>query len=251
MFRVLCGGAVVGLVLALSPTGRADEAAAKAQIEKGLKAIGGNENLAKVKAATHRMKGTFHGMGMALPYTGEWIMQFPDQMRFTIDSEVNGMKFTLTRVYNRGKGWSKTMDVVAELKPEEIEESKHDLYAMWVMMLRPLLKEPGFTLTQLGEVQVEKRPTVGVKVARKGQRDIKLYFDKDSALLVKSEAVVRDEETGKEVNQEEFFSDYKEIDGIKHPMKALIKRDGKVYVEGETIEVKIEDKIDEARFGKP
>ena len=93
--------ALIGLVSA----GRADEMAARAILEKGLKAMGGADNVAKFKGGKFKIKGTYYGMGLMAPYTGEWAMQLPDRMRYTIESEVNGMKFSFAQAYDRGKGW--------------------------------------------------------------------------------------------------------------------------------------------------
>src|SRR5262249_31340150 len=54
-----------------------------------------------------------------------------------------------------------------------------------VTTLVPLLEDPGFTLTALGEAKVEGRAALGVKVAFKGRPDLSLYFDQESGLLVK------------------------------------------------------------------
>ena len=56
---------------------------------------------------------------------------------------------------------------------------------------------------------------------------------------------------GKEVVQETVFSDYKEINGVKMPMKEVIKRDGKNFVDGETFDVRLVEKLDDKIFGKP
>lgn len=239
------------LLLALSPATRADDAAARAVVEKGLKAAGGVEKVEKFNAGTMKLKGTFYGMGMNIPYTGEWAMQMPNRMRFTLEMEAGGQKITITRVFDGTKGWMKVLDMTMEFTPEQVAEAKHEMYSARVASLHPLLKEKEFKLSSLGESQVEKQTVVGVKVSRDGQRDVNLYFDKQSGLVIKSETVVKDEESGKEVNQEEYYSDFKEIEGVKHPMRLVIKREGKVYVEGETTEFKVVEKHDDALFMKP
>src|SRR5207248_11447730 len=100
-------------------------------------------------------------------------------------------------------------------------------YAGWVATLLPL-KDKAFTLTTIGEVEVEKRPALGVKVSSKGHRDVDLYFDKESGLLVKTETRLKDE-GGQEVMAETFLRDYKDVEGTKHAMKFAVHRDGKLY----------------------
>jgi hypothetical protein len=137
------------------------------------------------------------------------------------------------------------------MPPERLAEQKEEIYAAWVADL-VALKEKMFTLSSLGETNVDGKPAVGVKVSSKGHRDINLYFDKETGLLAKSETRVKDEMLGgQEVGQETFYSDYKEVQGVKVAMKAVIKRDGKLYVEADTTEYIPAEKLDDNLFLKP
>src|SRR5262245_33064804 len=109
-----CASVALSFVLLLAGSGRADDPA-RAIVDKGIKATGGADKIAKFKALALKMKGTFHGMGAAIPYTGEWTVDLPDRMRMQLDFEANGMKFMFVRVYNRGKGWQKIADNTQEL----------------------------------------------------------------------------------------------------------------------------------------
>jgi hypothetical protein len=112
------------------------------------------------------------------------------------------------------------------------------------------LKDKAFTLAPLGEVNIDKRPALGVRVSSKGHRDVSLYFDKRTALLAKTEARVKDDD-GQEVTEETYSSDYQEVQGTKQAMKFTIKRDGKPYLEGEVTEYKLSESLDESMFAKP
>jgi hypothetical protein len=84
------------------------------------------------------------------------------------------------------------------------------------------------------------------------RKDVNLYFDKECGLLVKSEnRAIAQEQGGKEVNQEIFYSEYKEIDGAKVATKFLIKHDGKKFVEAESHDIQAAGKLDDSVFGKP
>ena len=62
----------VGFVLAVGAPARADDAAdARKIIEKAVKAHGGQDKLDKLQGHTTKFKGNFHGMGQAIPMTGE------------------------------------------------------------------------------------------------------------------------------------------------------------------------------------
>jgi hypothetical protein len=107
-------------------------------------------------------------------------------------------------------------------------------------------------LAPLEAIKVDGKPAVGVKVSHKGHEDIKLYFDKDTNLLVKVELRVKAQEQGyKEVTQETFLKDWKDADGIKVVTKVVDKRDGKLYIEEEVSDVKYLEKVEAKLFAKP
>lgn len=240
------------LVLGLGLTGsvQADDAAARALVDKGIQALGGEAKLAKFPAVTAKLKGTFHGLGQAMAFTGDVAQHGPDRQRFAIDLDMDGQKFRLVGVLNGDKGWLKFGDDTEELDKDELAQAQDDAYSDWVATLLPL-KDKAYTLAPLGESKVEKRPALGVKVSHKGRRAISLYFDKETGLLVKSARRVVDDDTGQEVTEESFYSDYKEAQGIKYASKVVVQRDGKPYLEGETTEYQPAEKLDESLFAKP
>jgi hypothetical protein len=252
MRRLVCLAAVLAVVAA--GAARADDKAdSKAVIEKAIKAAGGEDNLAKFKAFTFKMKGKWYGMGDGIDYTGEVVVEVPDKSRVKIDTGVGDMKFTIINVSNGDKVWTKFNDQTTAVDDkDQIKEAKEERYADRVQSLLPLVKEKGFKLEALGEVKVDGKPAVGVRVSHEGQRDINLFFDKESGLLVKSERTVKDFMAGgNEQQQESLFSDYKEIGGVKHALKLVVNRDGKKYVDAEMSDFEIKDKIDAALFDKP
>jgi hypothetical protein len=239
-----------GLVLAATTAARADDAAAaRALVDKAVKAHGGADALAKVPAVTVKFKGTAHAMGQAFPFTGEVASQGADRSKIDIEIEVMGQKFRFVSVLNGDKGWVKMGDATNEMDKDLLAETKEQARTAWVATLVPL-KDKAFTLATTGEVQVDGRTALGVKVSSKGHRDVDLYFDKETGLLVKTEARVKDE-GGNEVNGETFYSDYKDVQGVKQAMKLVVKRDGKQYVEGEVSEYQLAESLDASVFAKP
>jgi hypothetical protein len=239
-----------GLVLAGPVAARADDAAdARAIVDKAIKAHGGDA-LTKYKAVTVQMKGTVQAMGQGIEFSGEVATHGPERQKLDIEASVAGQKFRVVNVLNGDKGWTRFGDETMELDKDKIAEAKEQAHAGWVASLVPL-KEKGYTLTTVGEAKVNDKPAVGVKVSYKGRRDVDLYFDKASGLLVKSEARVRDEESGQEVNEETFYSDYKEVQGTQQAMKFLVKRDGKVFMEGEATSYELTEKLPDSVFDKP
>src|SRR4051812_5104351 len=80
---------------------RADERSdALAVIDKAVKAAGGEERLAKVKAATWKGKGKYFGVGGGVDLAGEWAIQGADRFRADLQMEYNEAKVLQLRVLN-------------------------------------------------------------------------------------------------------------------------------------------------------
>ena len=76
-----------------------------------------------------------------------------------------------------------------------------------------------------------------------------VVLDKASGLLVGRRHFIL--ETGKEILQEVAYEDFKEHDGLKHYTRLVGKRDGKTFFEGEVVEIKFFEKLDEKVFARP
>jgi hypothetical protein len=237
------------LAFGLVGTGRAEDQA-KAIVDKAIKAMGGEAKISKAKATTFKGKGNYYGMGNAIPYTAEFAVQLPTKFKNAIEADVGGQKFMMTVVVNGDKGWIKTNDNVEEMPAERLAEQKEEMYADWVTSLVPL-QESGYTLAPLGDSKVDNKEAVGVKVSSKGHRDVSLFFDKNTGLLLKNEHKIKDEMSGQEMTQTSTFSGYKEVDGVQEAMKIVIKRDGNIYIEVENSDLKHHDNLDEKMFVKP
>ncbi len=240
----------VGFVFAVGAPARADDAAdARVIIAKAVKAHGGQDKLDKLPGISVKFKGTFHGAGEGIPMSGEVSAQGPDRQRIDIEVEAGGQKIPVVIIVAGEKGWSKIAKDVTEMDKDKLAEAKEQAYAGWVATLAPL-KDKQFKLGTIGEIKIEKRAALGVKVSSKGHRDIDLYFDKETGLLVKSESRVKDD-GGQEVTEESFPSDYKDVQGTKQAMKFTVKRNGKLFMEGEATKVELFEKLDASTFAKP
>jgi hypothetical protein len=251
MSHVRHGLAAVGLALAVvAPAGADDAADARALVEKAVKAHGGQDKLEKFAAATVAFKGKVHVMGQAVDVAGEVLTQGDDRLKVDLQVEVDGQKFRVVNVLAGDKGWMRLGDDTKEMDKDQLAEGREQAYAGWVATLAPLA-DKGFTLATVGEMKVDGKPTLGVKVSRKDRRDVDLYFDKETGLLAKSETRVKDEGSGQEVTEETFYAGYKEVQGTKHAMAFVVKRDGKPFLEGEATEVTLAEKLDATAFAKP
>jgi hypothetical protein len=244
---------VCGLAVAAAAPVRADDdaKAARALVDKAIKAHGGAEAIAKYKAAIVSFKGTFHGMGMEVPMTGEISTHGPDRLKVDVEVEAGGMKFKFASVMAGDKGWIKLGENTAEMDKDAVAEATEQAHAGWVASLTPLVEGKGFILATTGEQMVGEKKAVGVRVSAKDRRDVTLFFDTETNLLVKYEHRVKDEGTGQEVTEENFPTEYKDVQGTKQAMKFTAKRDGKLHIEGEVTDLQLAEKLDPKVFAKP
>ncbi len=222
---------------------------ARAILDKAIKAHGGEEHLNKYKAGTIKTKGHLEILG-GFDFTQELSYEMPDKFRDELEFEVMGQKIRQLMVYNAGKAG-------LEVNGKKIDMGKKfDEYlkdATQIIEASKLvgLKRKGFELSIIGDANVAGKPAVGIRVVKEGQRDISLYFDKKSSLVVKVERRTIEPMSEQEVTEERILMDYQKIDGVPQPKKLLMNRDGKKFLEAEIVEMKLFEKLGNAQFTVP
>src|SRR4051794_13737941 len=198
------------LLLAGAGPGRAqDEVELKKVVGQAIKAAGGPATLAKFKAATTRLKGTFYG-GRPLAFTGLSAFQLPDRYRVEVEVQIDDKTFRSVKVVNGDQGWVRLDDNVRPMSRAMLDEAREQLHVLSVVHLLSL-NDKNVTLSALGAAKVAGRAAVGVRVSRKGHRDVNLYFDKQNGHLLRSATRARDiQGGGSEFVVDTDYSDYRQ-----------------------------------------
>ncbi len=239
-----------GFCLALAATRADDQGGARAILDKAIQAAGGEETLAKLKAVTVKGKGTLHEKEDS-PFTTEVSVEGSGRARILIETKEDGKLSKEIQVIDGDKGWTKTDDEEAkDLDEGTLKDMKDWLYINWVTTLVPL-RDKDFQLTALGDSKAGDRAVVGIRVSHKGRKDLELFFDKETGLLAKSRAQVKDLENDKEVTESTLYERYKEFQGTKQPTKITTLWDGKPREELELTEVRLAEKLPGKVFAKP
>jgi hypothetical protein len=241
-------GTLLILGLAAGPLAAADRDMALAVIEQAIKAHGGADALTRAQTAVRTSTGTMSLFGKDLAFTDEMTWQLPDRFRLVIDVGTGQDRTHLTLVVNPDKGWQATGGMVVDLGPDRLEELHEEAYVLWLTTLTPLRKT-GFELTPLPDAQVGSRQAAVVKVASKGHADARLYFDKDSGLLIKLER--RAKEAGLAVDKEYLYGEPKDFDGAKLPTKLQETINGKRFTDLTNISYKFPRGVNDAVFARP
>jgi hypothetical protein len=243
---------VVHLAVALVAAGAGRAPAqdeARALVEKAVEAHGGKKNLAKLAAMRLKCRGTAYIGGQTIRFTAESLTRLPDRDKRTVEAEAGDGTVTWVFVSAGKKSWKTYQGDQQPVTADELAGNDAALQLARQRSLLPLLHDRSLRRAHLGEITVEGRAAVGIKVTAAGHKDVDLYFDKASGLLVKSVRWGRSPED-REVSWETYYLDYKEVDGVRQPMKYVQKHDGKTYTENEVVEVRFLDRIDDAELDK-
>src|SRR5262245_61746509 len=167
-------------------------------IERAIAAHGGNDKLSRARAERLKLKGTMHVGASSVPFTSDQAIQLPDRyrsaVRLTQWMDVHTVVHTLdgdkAAIFVDGR----SMPVGASHRAQLLQT----VQLHQVMKLVPLVSDPRFAFFAQGRFSLDGRPVVGVRVVGKLQRDLTLYFDEQTARLVKTEHLV-DGPAGKDV----------------------------------------------------
>jgi hypothetical protein len=251
MSHLLAGAVSLAVLVGISPAVRAADDDPKEIIAKAIKAHGGEEFLTKTRAAKLKSKGKINIPGAGeFEFTQETAYMLPDKYRDGIDFSIMGMNISVRTYVNGDK-------VILELNGKEIDMAdkvkaalKDVGHVQEVARLVPL-KDKAFEVSLIGEDKVEGKKVVGVRVAKKGQKDVSMFFDRETGLLAKLEYRGAEPGTDNEVNEERIVKEYeKNADGIPVAKRIIIKHDGKQFLEAEVLEVNYFDKLDDSEFKK-
>lgn len=247
--------ALFAVAVLLSPAARADDAAdSKAIVERATKARG--DKLGAAPGPTTRKEKIVFDVrelkDQKIELDTTWTFAPPDKLRVDMKLTVAGTAIDLAYVLNGETVWLLVNGTAQESANDQLNQALGEMNRMWATSLYPLLSDEGFKLSTAKEEQVNGKVAVGVDV-RNGKRPVvTLYFDKETGLLVKRAARVKDAQSGDaEVLEEVVLSDFKEADGRKYHTKAVTTRDGSPHYTSYPSAQKLLKDVDAKLYAKP
>jgi hypothetical protein len=234
------------VLVAFAANVRADETTDL--IKKAVEAHGGEAALKKAKAGEFAMAGDMSVLGANLKYKATVAYLFPDKYTMTIDTELMGMKLVIAQVVNGDKMKSSLNGMSQKLGDAEKAELKAALNTQEMTFVYPLLDAKRFTVKAEKDTKVGDDEAWGISVTPKDGKEVKLYYDKKTNLLVKMSRKGMPPGGGGEVDEVTVFTDYKKVDGIMTPMGMKVTHDGEKFMTGKVSDAKYLDKIDEKKF---
>jgi outer membrane lipoprotein-sorting protein len=212
-------------------------------LDKYLQAVGGIGTAAKLTSfigkGTYQGYDTFH---RKVPV--EVLAKAPDE-RTTVIHTPSGDS---TTTYDGRHGWIAAADQltrVLSMSGGDLEGAQLDAALAFPAQIKGMLRE---WRSDLPTVSINDREVQVVQGTSNGQTPVKLYFDKESGLLVR---LVRYTETAVGFTPTQIdYSDYREVAGVKLPFRWTVTwTDGQSTIELADVQPNVP--IDDVKFAKP
>lgn len=249
MKRFLFGILAVALAAQFAPA-----ADPKAIIEKAIEAHGGQKLLEKYPAAKVTFTGEMTIMGQNATMTGTNTTD-KGKIKVEIDVSIAGQKIKIVQMASGDKTQVRVsvggMNIDAPVTDAQKDELKFSSMYAEVTTIVPLLDSKKFELKSEEDEEVEKKKADVVSVKIKDHdRTVKLYFDKETKLLVmvSREGLVPGSQDDKKGKLATLLGDYKKQDGMMVPMKITSKVDGEVFLTATVTEHVNLEKTDAKEF---
>ena len=199
--KLLKGASIVVALILGVMTGTAQTATEI--INKHLEAIGGKENLKKIKSL--RLESTMNVMGSEVP----GVTTVLDGKGFRSDAEFNGEK--MVQVYTEKGGWSiNPMTGSKEPAPMPDDQFKSGQEQIYVIALLDIEARGGKS-ELLGQEPIGDVNAYKVKITNRDSIATNYYFDPSTYYIVRVTKAV--DMMGQPVDLKISFSDYRKTDG--------------------------------------
>jgi len=196
------------------PTDQENSRKAKAVLDQGIQALGGDAYLNAKDLSTEGRSYSFHrGQPNSLGTLFWRFRKFPDKDRIELTK-----KRDVIEIYNGDRGYEVTYKGVRDLeKKDEMEPIIRRRHFSLDSVLREWLQQPGVALFYEGQTVAAQKETDQVTVMNAKNEAVTLNFDSNTHLPVRKSFSWRDL-TDKERNtEEEIFDNYRSSQGIMTP----------------------------------
>ena len=246
---------VLGLAVALvvAGTAAADEKA-EVVVKKAIDAHGGADALNKYKAGKFKLKGEISVMNMEFEFTGTVSYMTPDRYKLEVNAEIMGMKLVINQVV-KGDSIKSSGTIGGMQIPMNSDAEKQELKMAAVLQeaeqLTPLLDAKKFTIKTGDDDTVNgKKASVVIVTPKAIDKELKIYFDKESGLVVKTahKGLGPGEGAPTEVLEETYHTEYKKVSGVQTATKLTVTHDGKKFMTMDVSDIELLEKIDDKEF---
>ena len=205
-------------------------------IDNYLEAIGGKEKFSTVEDRTTIMRGEIMGQNLSIVIK----QKTPNKLKQNIRS--GEMKQTI--LYDGTKGVMIVGDEETEFDNKKLEKLKLEAAMNFLLDVEAY----GVSLELIGIETIESTDCYKIELTTEGRTNWVQFYEIDTGLKIKE---VKEVETKQgSFQQETFYSDYKEVDGLKFPFK-IIQSFGMQTIEMNVSSVKLNKGLKDSVFEIP
>lgn len=222
---------------AAAPASDADQAKGRELLGKVQAALGG-------KAFLEQKTQIAKGAGSMTPPGAPQPMPIPSIVTYRLlpakeRTELQLPMGTMVQVFDGANGW---MSLGAQSQDTTAQAKEEKAYGLDVLRRA---NAPGYTTRPLPDATVEGKAAQGLEVADPQGHATQFFLDPQTGLLLKLAY------TSNGQTSEAFYSDFREVSGVKIPFQTRISRNGQPVIEIKYSEVQVNAPVDEGLFKKP
>ena len=217
---------------------------AKAIIEQGIQALGGQNYLTiRDREQQGRTYGFHHGTASGGGAQFWSFIQFPDKERVEFTKERD-----IAQVFVGDKGWEITYKGPHPLEQKDLDDYlRRGRYSL-DRILRTWLNDPAVVMLFEGNAIAAQHPALQVTLVNAQNESVSLYFDVDSHLPIKKSFEWRDPVDKQKNLEEEIYENYRPVSGIMAPYNVTRYFNGDMSNQRFLNSVTINQGLDSAMF---
>jgi zinc protease len=206
----------------------------------GLALLKGVKTVVADTVTTFRMQdGSLH------PSTTRTYILYPD--KFRVDAEINGAK--TTQVFNAGRAWEKNPKQVRDAPPAMAADFAASVRRDIIPMLVDAA-EGRLTIRKLpDQLARDGRPVQVLEISGPQLDRVRLFID--AQMLIVGQAYTTTNPVGGSVLNEEVFSDYRQVAGIRVPFETQLLQNGQSIITRTITRVTFNDPVPDSLFTRP
>ncbi len=195
------------------PDADADTRRAKAVIDQGIQALGGQAYLnIRNRELQGRGYGFHHGTPTSLGVVFWSFSEYPDKERIEFTPERD-----VAQLFVGNKGYEITFKGAHPMEQKDLDDYLRRRHYSLDAVLRTWVNEPGVILLFEGNALAAQHPAQKVTLINAKNESVSLFFDSDTHLPIKKSFEWRDPVDRQKNLEEEVYENYRPVSGIMVP----------------------------------
>ena len=229
---------------AVPEAGEGDVAKAREILSAAIEAHGGLENLTQVKTLVSVGKIVMNTPAGEMTMDGEVTVALPSKARY--DMTIPAMGMTMSRGLGEGSAWMASPQGTQTMPEVFAQEGRNEIFRLNPRLLT-YVSGADVPVQHLGEEDVNGKMADVVLASDTPAGSIKLFIDQESKYIIKKAFQALGQQ-GDPVQREEFYSDHRDISGVKIAFSIVSIDNGEKAAEVTLSKVTINAEVDESIF---